>query len=336
MIEAFKRIAERMPDVSLVVAGGDHPQARGYIDSMKRQHAGNQRIEFRGYVPESDLADLFQSATVAVMPYSSSTGCSGVAHLACAFGVPIVSADLQDFRQMGQSEELAIDFYPPGNAPGLADCILDLLGNLEKQMSMATQNFTAALRMTMPNVVQKYLRHFELQQRVQTLRHISRFRRLPRWIPSKSLLLRFMTHNSLSWARRSVVLHTPLTDISPAALLNGHNNGHGQTYRTGIPADRNGIAFGRISSNGDGTSARHSSQNHNGNGNSNSGKSFHDDSRPEFFDRREGPTDNTQEAVGDQDSAPLIAVRGGSATDADERQNRMPGSISGNNGVAGQ
>ena len=30
---------------------------------------------------------------------------------------------------------------------------------------MAAQNFSAALRMTMPNVVQKYLRHFELQQR---------------------------------------------------------------------------------------------------------------------------------------------------------------------------
>jgi len=181
MIDAFKLISDRMPDTKLVVAGGDHPQAPGYIESMKRQHSTNSRIEFRGYVPESELADLFQSSTVAVMPYSSSTGCSGVAHLACAFGVPIVSADLPDFRQMGQSEELAIDFYPPGDAHGLADCLSDLLDNLDKQVSMATQNFSAALRMTMPNVVQKYLRHFELQQRVQTLRHISRFRRLPRW-----------------------------------------------------------------------------------------------------------------------------------------------------------
>jgi len=292
MIEAFKLINERMPDVKLVVAGGDHPQAPGYIDSMKRQQAGNPQIEFRGYVPESELAELFQSSTVAVMPYSSSTGCSGVAHLACAFGVPVVSADLADFRQMGQSEELAIDFYPPGDARGLADCLLDLLSNLDKQMSMATQNFSAALRMTMPNVVQKYLRHFELQQRVQTLRHISRFRRLPRWIPSKSLLLRFMTHNSLSWARRSVILHTPLSEISPAVLmnrnkgafLNGRNNGPGQAGGSGFPTDNRDIGLEGSVSEGDGksASARRSSQNHNGNGIAST--DFHDEGTFEFTD----------------------------------------------------
>jgi len=251
MIEAFNILTSKMPDARLVVAGGDHPQASGYIESMKRQHAGNPRIEFRGYIPESDLADLFQSASVAVMPYSSSTGCSGVAHLACAFGVPIVSADLADFRQMAQSEEFAIEFYPPGNAQGLADCLLRLLNDIERQGAMATQNFSAALRMTMPNVVQKYLRHFELQQRVQTLRHISRFRRLPSWVPSKSLMLRFMTRNTLSWARRSVILHTPSSELSPEILLNRNGNGRGKLRTSGgsvngkdIPAHGGSVAGG--------------------------------------------------------------------------------------------
>jgi glycosyltransferase involved in cell wall biosynthesis len=100
MIEAFDLVAAKLPNTKLVVAGGDHPQASGYIDSMREQCAGNPRIEFCGYVPEEALPDLFQSSSVAVMPYSSSTGCSGVAHLACAHGVPIVCADLADFRQM--------------------------------------------------------------------------------------------------------------------------------------------------------------------------------------------------------------------------------------------
>src|SRR6201987_6003465 len=86
MIEAFNVIAQQLPDVRLVVAGGDNPQASGYIESMRLQCAGDPRIEFRGYIPEDDLADLFQSSSVAVMPYSSSTGSSGVAHLACAYG----------------------------------------------------------------------------------------------------------------------------------------------------------------------------------------------------------------------------------------------------------
>ena len=73
---------------------------------------------------------------------------------------------------------------------------------------MAEQNFSAALRMTMPNIVLKYLRHFELEQRTVALRHITRFRKLPSWVPSKSLLLRLMTSKSLGWVHRSA-LHRP-------------------------------------------------------------------------------------------------------------------------------
>lgn len=241
MIEAFQSISEKLPDAKLVIAGGDHPQAAGYIESVKQQCAGNPRIEFRGYVPEDALPDLFQSSTVAVMPYSSSTGCSGVAHLACAYGVPIVCADLPDFRQMAQGEELAIEFYPPGDAQGLADCLVQLLQDSGKQQAMATQNFSAGLRMTMPNVVQKYLRHFELQQRVQTLRYVAHIRRLPRWIPSKTLLLRFMTRNSLGWARRSAVLHTAWSDRDDLRLLHGNGNGSGKLSGTRAAVDVDGV-----------------------------------------------------------------------------------------------
>ena len=242
MVEAFRLLASRMPNVRLVVGGGDHPQASGYIASMKRQYVGDPRIEFRGYVPESELPELFQTASVAVMPYSSSTGCSGVAHLAAAFSVPVICADIPDFRQMAQSEELAIEFYPSGNTQGLADCLFEFLNNSEKQQTMAIQNFSAALRMTMPNVVQKYLRHFEIHQRAQTLRHISRFRRLPRWMPSKSLLLRFMTRNRLSWARRSVVLHAPWSEIPPGSLLNGYGNGRGELHGSRIPMNGHDVS----------------------------------------------------------------------------------------------
>jgi glycosyltransferase involved in cell wall biosynthesis len=241
MIEAFQSISEKLPDAQLVIAGGDHPQAAGYTESIKQQCAGNPRIEFRGYVPEDALPDLFQSSTVAVMPYSSSTGCSGVAHLACAYGVPIVCADLVDFRQMAQGEELAIEFYPPGDAQGLADCLIQLLEDSGKQQAMAMQNFSAGLRMTMPNVVQKYLRHFELQQRVQTLRYVAHIRRLPRWIPSKTLLLRFMTRNSLGWARRSAVLHTTWSDRDDPRLLHSNGNGSGKLSGTRTSVDGDGI-----------------------------------------------------------------------------------------------
>jgi glycosyltransferase involved in cell wall biosynthesis len=242
MIEAFEYISQALPNARLVVAGGNHPQAAGYVESMKKKYAANPKIEFTGYVNENRLPDLFQSSSVAVMPYSSSTGCSGVAHLACAYGVPVVCADLEDFRQMSDGEGMAIDFYKPGDAKDLADCLVGFLSDPEKQREMAEQNFSAALRMTMPNIVLKYLRHFELEQRTVALRHITRFRRLPNWVPSKSFLLRFMTGRSLGWIRRSALHRPAVRPQKNNPLLNNNGNRGGNLAATRIPVNGKGVA----------------------------------------------------------------------------------------------
>jgi hypothetical protein len=337
MIEAFKQIAEKLPEAKLVVAGGDHPQARGYTESVRRKCVGNPRIEFRGYVPEDALADLFQSSTVAVMPYSSSTGCSGVAHLACAYGVPIVSADLADFRQMAQGEELALQFYPPGNAQGLADCLIGLLQNPEEQQRMAAQNFAAALRMTMPNVVQKYLRHFELQQRVQTLKYVSRFRRLPSWMPSKSLLLRLLTRNSLGWARRSAVLHTGWNG-SDDFLPHGNGNGGGQLNGIASPLNGNGIAGSRgngidgsagAGRAGADSAARRGADNHRSQG---TGPQNGDNALPlHVSDQRQPKQAETEERGSEQGIASFAVVLGGN-TRGGNGKNGAGSVASGSNG----
>jgi glycosyltransferase involved in cell wall biosynthesis len=205
MIEAFHLVVDAVPNARLVISGGDHPQAPGYVRSMRKQYASNRKIRFTGYVREDRLPSLFQSSSVAVMPYSSSTGCSGVAHLACAYGVPIVCADLADFRQMADGEDLAVEFYKSGDAQDLADCLVRLLTNAEKQQVMATQNLSTALRMTMPNIVQKYLRHFELEERIEALHYANVLHGLPKWLPSRPLLARMLTWKSRQWGRRTAL-----------------------------------------------------------------------------------------------------------------------------------
>lgn len=246
MIEAFALIGKELPEVKLIIAGGDHPQAAGYTESVKQQCAGDPRIEFCGYVPEDALPELFQASSVAVMPYSSSTGCSGVAHLACAYGVPIVCSDLADFRQMALGEELAIEFFPPGSAQGLADCLVQMLQDPARQQAMATQNFSAALRMTMPNVVQKYLRHFEVHQRTRTLRAVSRLRKLPRWMPSpsKSLMLRFLTRNSAGWPNDHAARAATMSGRAEGLLLHSNGNGRGELSGARSAADGDGVGLG--------------------------------------------------------------------------------------------
>jgi glycosyltransferase involved in cell wall biosynthesis len=199
LIEAFESLASEMPNVRLTVAGSNHPMAPGYVESVAQTKEGNELFHFTGYVSEDDIPRLFRKASVLVLPYSSATGASGVAHLACEFGVPIISAGIDDFREMAQDEGLAVDFYETGSAASLASQLSRLLADPEHMREMAEQNFSAALRMTMPQIIRQYLRSFDLQQRTRALEPISRFRRIPSWVPSRSAIFRAAAPRWQSW-----------------------------------------------------------------------------------------------------------------------------------------
>lgn len=245
MIEAFRQVSARLPNVKLVIAGSNHPQATGYVESVQKKYASHPGIEFTGYVEEDQVEDLFQSTSALVMPYSSSTGCSGVAHLACAYGVPVVCADLEDFRQMAEEEDLAIEFYRPGDAGDLAHCLTHLLQSRERLRAMSLQNFSSALRMTMPIVVRKYLRHFELQRHISARRHLAVVAKLPKWLLSRSFLLRAMMRSSDHPSDRSLVF---LPSRPPDALRNGYGDDGRKLRGTGTAGNRDGIVGGGIHS----------------------------------------------------------------------------------------
>jgi len=160
LIEAFAQIADRFPNAKLVIAGSNHPMCPGYIESLRERWKDSSRIEFEGYVPEDEIGNLFGSATVLVLPYTSAGGPSGVAHQACEFAVPIIGSDIPDFRDMAETEELAMLFYETGNTDSLATVLADLLENATLQQEMAEQNFSVAVRMTMERVVGQYLQSF--------------------------------------------------------------------------------------------------------------------------------------------------------------------------------
>ena len=190
MIEAFKEVSREIPDARLVIAGTDHPKTPGYLKSIREKLASRSDVIFRGYVAEEDIPQLFQSSSVAVLPYTSSAGSSGIAHLACTYGVPIVASDIPDFRRLADEEGLAIDFFPPGKINELARHLIDLLQNRERQIEMAMQNVSAALRMSMPEIIRQYLRTFELRRELEQMRSISSLRKIPRWMPMRDLLVR--------------------------------------------------------------------------------------------------------------------------------------------------
>ena len=199
LLDAFAIVAEKNSHARLVIAGGNHPMTPGYVESVAARFRGPERIQFTGYVAEEQIPELFDAATMMVMPYSSAAGSSGVAHLACEYGVPIICADIPDFREMANDENLAVEFYETGNADKLAETMNDLLADPQKQMAMAEQNFSAALRMTMPQIMRQYLRSFSLHQKRKALAPLARFRRLPAWVPSRSMIFRAAAPRWVPW-----------------------------------------------------------------------------------------------------------------------------------------
>lgn len=171
LMEAFPMVLEKVPSVRLIVAGANHHTKAGYWESIRDAQPAHLPIEFRGYVPEDAIPELFQSTSIVVMPYDSATGSSGPAHQACEYGIPIVCADVDDLRGMAANEGMAVRFHKKGDAADLASQLIAILESPDLQRQMAEHNFSAGVEMTMTSVVNNYLRWFELHKCKKAIRN---------------------------------------------------------------------------------------------------------------------------------------------------------------------
>lgn len=202
LMTAFPAILEKFPNARLIVAGANHHTKAGYWESIRDAQPAGLPIDFRGYVPEEAIPELFQTTSVLVMPYDSATGSSGPAHQACEYGVPIVCADIDDFRGMAASEGMAIRFYKRYDAADLAEQVSAILQSQELQNQMAEHNFAAGTEMTLTSVVKNYIRWFELNKCKRAINN-AEMSAGPRNLWLKSSQAR---HASPGWNLRKVLL----------------------------------------------------------------------------------------------------------------------------------
>ena len=139
LMNVFREISKEREDVELVIAGDDHPNFPGYLESQK---SDMPRVRYLGYVPEEEVPNVFKEAFVVVLPYLTATGTSGVFHLACGFGKPIIVSDLPEIRELIKEGASAI-IVPPGDEEKLKEAILMLLNNqnLAEKMGRINLNF---------------------------------------------------------------------------------------------------------------------------------------------------------------------------------------------------
>jgi glycosyltransferase involved in cell wall biosynthesis len=153
MLSAFEKITKERRDVQLVIAGANHPNFPGYLKEFIKK--APPKVVFTGYVAEEDLCRVFGMADVVVTPYLIATGTSGVFHLACGFGKPVVSSDLPEMRELLADGASAL-LVPHGEAEALKNAILNVLNNKEAAAKMCKQNLKFAQKESWSIVAQAY------------------------------------------------------------------------------------------------------------------------------------------------------------------------------------
>jgi glycosyltransferase involved in cell wall biosynthesis len=161
LVKAVSIVRERIPDVTLVIAGNGRlgSRSRTIIDRYP------ENFEVHDYfIPNETVGEFFSRAALVAVPYrqqkGGTKGHSGALATAFAFGKPVVASSAGDFpRQVGESGSGAI--VPPKDPEALADAIVDLLENPEKRARMAENSAAEGDRLSWDSIAEVHLDLYE-------------------------------------------------------------------------------------------------------------------------------------------------------------------------------
>jgi glycosyltransferase involved in cell wall biosynthesis len=158
--EPLLRVFSAAPDIGrrLIVAGPSTPTRAGFQERLAEKYASD-RIKFTGYVPESQVASLFHSADLVVLPYKENTGMSGVLHQTCQFGRVPLMRRLRVFEEMVY--ELGLAGYFSETEAELASMMRKLLADPERLAQDGRRNLEAVSALSMERIGPIYWKLFD-------------------------------------------------------------------------------------------------------------------------------------------------------------------------------
>jgi len=136
LINAFARVKKSIPDAQLVIGGKGRDRAQ--LEALS-QTLGLGGVEFLGFVPETDLAELYASAALMVFPSRYGFGLSSLEAMAC--GTPVVVAATLDAPEFVSDAGLLVT---PGDADELAASIERILAEPALREELSTKGIARA------------------------------------------------------------------------------------------------------------------------------------------------------------------------------------------------
>jgi glycosyltransferase involved in cell wall biosynthesis len=138
LLEAFDRVRRQCPEARLVLAGAVGADVDLAAVTARAKAIGN--VEMRpGYVPISEVPELFGAARVVAVPYIRAMQ-SGVAHLAYTFRRPVVASSVGDIPTAVCHGETGL-VVSPGAADELSEALLALMSDRERAAVMGQRGF---------------------------------------------------------------------------------------------------------------------------------------------------------------------------------------------------
>lgn len=123
LIAAFAGLSTDFPTARLVIVGEDRSWPPLSLEEVAEQFGISSRVEFRSYVSDQDLGDLYSQASVFAF-LSEYEGFGFTPLEALSAGVPIVVADTQVAREVYGS---AARYVPVGDVPATTRALADML-----------------------------------------------------------------------------------------------------------------------------------------------------------------------------------------------------------------
>jgi glycosyltransferase involved in cell wall biosynthesis len=156
LVQAQPIITDQVPHARIIVAGRGEEE----LDRCRSMIQDDTRFEIHdGFVPNDMMAELFQRASVVVLPYRSAST-SGVLMMAYVFGKPVVATRVGSLPEYVDDGVTGL-LVPPGNTAQLAEAVVRLLSDdalrhrmganakrrvAEEQRKAAMQSLTAYQR----------------------------------------------------------------------------------------------------------------------------------------------------------------------------------------------
>jgi glycosyltransferase involved in cell wall biosynthesis len=157
LLEVFNELKKKYKKLEVIVAGETHPNYPTYLATIREKYKFMKDIKFLGYIPNRKLSNLFLSSSLIVLPYLTSTGTSGVVHLAVSYGKPIIVSKLPDIEATAREEGYKLILVRKNDKVALKKAIEKLLKNKKLYLKIAERNLELSEKYSFSRISKMYV-----------------------------------------------------------------------------------------------------------------------------------------------------------------------------------